>query len=67
METGRTVVGYGVVKLSFLGFQRGRSAPYSLCYRQGAGLVSLRALCALCKVQLGSGQFARVGGCAIAK
>ena len=30
----------------FFGFQRGKSAPYSLCYRQGAGLVSLCALCA---------------------
>ena len=46
METGRTVGGHVVVKISFSGFLRDKSAPYSLCYRQGAGLVLLRALCA---------------------
>ena len=46
METGRTVGGYVVDQISFSGFLRDKSAPYSLCYRQGAGLVLLRALCA---------------------
>ena len=46
METGRTVGGYVVDQISFSGFLRDKLALYSLCYRQGAGLVLLCALCA---------------------
>ena len=46
METGRTVGGHVVIQISSSGFLRDKSAPYSMCNRQGAGLVLLRALCA---------------------
>ena len=46
VETGRTVGGHVVIQISFSGFLRDKSAPYSMCNRQGAGLVLLRALCA---------------------